>query len=216
MAKRTGRLTLGDIDFSINTPYLIKKNLSEARMRKEYTTLRDIAQKRLKVLEKAGETKSAFYKRWNNDFRDGVPKLKNVGKKELPYLLAELRGGIKSRSSTIKGLESQREQTSETLKSHGFDIPVDQLDDFGEYMKRYRDSKMDQVFASSIAVELYESVVRNAGKDNIDGYNATDLILKNWKQFYKDRKTIEKLDDANKQTYIQNTLKDIAYQLNEG
>lgn len=216
MAKRTGRLKLGDIDFSINTPYLIKKNLSEARMRKEYTTLRDIAQKRLKVLENAGETKSAFYKRWNNAFRDGVPKLKNVGKKELPYLLAELRGGIKSRSSTIKGLESQREQTSETLKSHGFDIPADQLEDFGEYMKRYRDSKMDQVFASSIAVELYESVVRNAGKDNIDGYNVTDLILKNWKQFYQDRKTIEKLDDANKETYIRNTLKDIAYQLNEG
>ena len=216
MAKRAGRLKLGDIDFSINTTYLIKKNLSEARMRKEYTTLRDIAQKRLKVLENAGETKSAFYKRWNNAFRDGVPKLKNVGKKELPYLLAELRGGIKSRSSTIKGLEAQREQTSATLKSHGFDIPADQLEDFGEYMKRYRDSKMDQVFASSIAVELYESVVRNVEEDNIDGYNATDLILTNWKKFYNDRKIIDKLDDANKETYIHNTLKEIAYKLNEG
>lgn len=80
----------------------------EKQLRKEYTRLRDIAEKRRKRLEKdygwtkAGKTES---------FR----KLKDIDRRDLPKALSELAKFVKAGTSTVSGQRKAQAKTTATL-----------------------------------------------------------------------------------------------------
>lgn len=77
--------------------------LDEKDLRREYTRYRDIAQKRLKRLKNEGFGNSNIV----NYFGGDVPKLKTLPDKEsIAFGLAELKGFIEAKQSTVKGMRA--------------------------------------------------------------------------------------------------------------
>lgn len=94
--------------------------LDEKELRKEYTRFRDMAQKRLKRLKNEGFGNSSIV----NYFGGDVPKLKSLPDKEaIAFGLAELKGFIDAKQSTVKGMriyiKEEREKAEKIDKRLG-------------------------------------------------------------------------------------------------
>ena len=151
-------------DYRWYTPSELKTKLElggehEKEVRKEYTRLRDISQKRLKRLAAAGYTDTEIYQRNYKHY----PTLKNIkSKSELAQRLSDLSRFVGSSQSTVKGIKERNKQTLETLKQHGYGfVNEGNLRDFGDFMEQYRDQLLDMDYDSGDAAELYRIVEKH-------------------------------------------------------
>lgn len=90
------------------TPYALE-SWPDSQMRKEYTRLRDIAQKRIKRLSKDPVSgTSDVYK----EFAGGFPTLKAMrgDRKALEQALADVARFVRSKGSTVGGARAEFEQ----------------------------------------------------------------------------------------------------------
>lgn len=126
---------------------------SEAEVRKEYTRLRDIAQKRLKRLEKAGYSELDVYKKNIKHY----PKLSDIkSKNELSSRLADLARFISSERSTVSGLKTIKEKSLKTLHEHGYDfVTPENYEQFARFMQEYRYQKLDMIYDSGEAADTF-------------------------------------------------------------
>ena len=114
MAFKRSNLTLGDV---WEYDYSILKNQDEKILRKEYSRLRDIAQKRLKRLSQSEWTWTQNYQR----YKGGFAKLSELeGKDDLAHELADLGHFVYNKASSISGLEEIREKSVKSLEENGY------------------------------------------------------------------------------------------------
>lgn len=146
------------------TPSEIKAKLEaggslEKEVRKEYTRLRDISQKRLKRLAAAGYTETDVYKKNVSHYL----KLKDIKtKSELAQRLSDLSRFVASSQSTVKGLKEREQKVLKTLRKSGYKyVNESNLSDFGEFMEYYRDAMYDLEYDSGDAADLYTVVEKN-------------------------------------------------------
>lgn len=173
------------------TPSEIKAKLEaggslEREVRKEYTRLRDISQKRLKRLAAAGYTDTEVYQKNVSHY----PKLKDIkSKSELSQRLSDLSRFIASSQSTVKGIKEREKKVLEKLHEHDFNFVTESnLSDFGEFMELYRDSMADmEGYDSGDAAELY-SVVEKHKLDPEKVAEAFDFYLENLEKLKKMRR----------------------------
>ena len=151
-------------DFDWYTPSNLKAMLEgdkelSSQVRKEYTRLRDVAQKRLKRLKAAGYEDTEGYKRNVVHY----PKLKDVKtKSELAQRLSDLSRFIRSELSTVSGIKERERKTLESLSEHGYDfVNEGNLSDFGDFMEQYRDQLLDMEYDSGDAAEVYEVAIKH-------------------------------------------------------
>lgn len=113
------------------TPYALE-SWPDNQMRKEYTRLRDIAQKRIKRLSKDPISgTSDVYK----EFAGGFPTLKAMlgDRKALEQALADVARFVRSKGSTVGGA---REEFAQKMKVGGIDVadvPEDQYASLSEW-----------------------------------------------------------------------------------
>ena len=158
MAKRA-RLSWAPEEY---TPSNIKAMLEagkESIVRKEYTRLRDISQKRLKRLKAAGYENTEVYRSNVNHY----PLLKNIkSKSELAQRLSDLSRFILSERSTVSGLKDLRSRRVKALHEHGFTFVDDSnYGEFAEFMEAYKNELLDMEYDSGDAAELYGVVVKH-------------------------------------------------------
>ena len=146
------------------TPSEIKAKLDaggalEREVRKEYTRLRDISQKRLKRIAAAGYENTDVYQKNVKHY----PKLKDIkSKSELAQRLSDLSRFVGSTQSTVKGLKEREKKVLKTLKKSGYKyINEFNLSDFGDFMEYYRDALYDLEYDSGDAADLYTVVEKN-------------------------------------------------------
>lgn len=126
---------------------------SDAEIRREYSRLRDIAQKRLQTLAK-NEPNSYAYKKNVGQY----PILAEAGTEGAKELLPQLARFIAAKTGTVTGIRAQRTAAIETLQEHGYDfINKSNIRQFGEFMEAYRADKALQVVGSPTVVELFEA-----------------------------------------------------------
>lgn len=115
MAKYTGRYIQFSFPISAYHPDALQSGYTEKELRREYSRLRDIAQKRLTRMGKTEWVQSQTYK-----YNVGhYPKLKDVGSKtELGWLLNDMARFLSSSAGSITGLEQERQRTLETLHAN--------------------------------------------------------------------------------------------------
>ena len=160
MKRRTASLTYED-DWYTPTSILTQiKTGNMKKVRKEYTRLRDISQKRLKRLEAAsmGDTQ-AYLKNVHH-----YPKLKDIKTKyELAGRVSDLSRFIKAEASTVSGQRQIRAKSIQTLHDHGYDFVNDtNIVDFGRFMEEYRKQKLEDMgYDSGDAAETYSVVVKH-------------------------------------------------------
>lgn len=132
---------------------------AEAAVRKEYTRLRDIAQKRLKRMGATMWADTQIYKRNVNHY----PKLKDIqSTSELAARLSDLSRYIVAQTSTISGLEAQMKKSLKTLHESGYGfVNRENYISFGNFMEEYRLQKLDEIYDSGDAADTYDALEKH-------------------------------------------------------
>ena len=136
--------------------------LPEKELRKEYTRLRDIGQKRIKRLLESEYKDSETARQW----KKGIPKLADLESSDIPFALAELHGLISSPYSTIRGQNAKRKEIRTRLESHypGLNLQGKKLQLFFDYMNMKTSQELEKIYGSDRQVLLF----KEAQKKNID------------------------------------------------
>lgn len=134
------------------------KAATENEARKEYSRLRDIAQKRLKRLRASPDTA-----RTPLAMNYSFPSLDAIGKDvhDVERQLARIHYFLSNPKSTLKGVRADRKaRTIESLIEHGFEIAAKDLDAFGEFMEWGRSQLTGYMLPSDELAEMYEETRR--------------------------------------------------------
>lgn len=142
-------------------PTKIKAEIQENRaaVRKEYTRLRDISQKRLKRLKAAGlDDTQAYLKNYKH-----YPKLKDIkSDSELASRLSDLSRFITAKASTVSGQKDIMQKSLSTLHDNGYNfVNEENFRPFGKFMEEYRHQMYDMSYDSGDAADLYGVVVKH-------------------------------------------------------
>ena len=128
---------------------------TDAEIRREYSRLRDIAQKRLQTLAR-NEPGSYAYKKNVGQY----PTLAELGTEGAREKLPMLARFIAAKTGTVVGIRQQRRAALETLQEHGYDfINAGNIRQFGEFMEAYRADKALHVVGSPDVVDLFGAAV---------------------------------------------------------
>lgn len=141
------------------TPYALETgDLPERQLRKLYTELRDIANKRIKRAQRAGYGQNIVIRQGAKK----IPKISEIGSAaELHYRIGETAMLLENPQSTITGLERLEQAKLETLVRHGYDFVNERnLQDFGRFMEWVRTYYQDQLYDSDAVARLYKTVTK--------------------------------------------------------
>ena len=186
-------------------------NVSSGDLRKEYSRLRIVANKRLNRMKDTRYQETQTY-------------LKNVGKyttiaqiekealkhadglpEELKKLYvdsiiakktADLYKMLTARTGSIKGMQQVEKETLERLREHGFTfLNKNNLRTFGEYMEQLRILHQGRNFDSERAAELFGTAVKK-------GINPLEVAadFEFWKAHEEDLAKMPKMKNAQKRT----------------
>ena len=139
-------------------------------MRSEYTRMRDVAQKRLKRLEKAFPESKAVQSHPN-----GFPKLKNLDPRDFPKAFAELAKFVKAKGSTVTGQKQIKEKTIKTWQDQGLNLNQKNYDKTIKILEQMRAMKI--VYGSDKAVELADSMLVFDDQQTNDWLDHLDYLL---------------------------------------
>lgn len=130
-------------------------SLSEKEIRDEYRRLRNIANKRIDRLGKAGYGQTQTYLRNVGSYK--APS--NYTMAELQYKLYQISKFVSAKSSTVSGMRLIEKEAIETLQEKGMGR-IKNLQDFGDFMSWARAKYKSSEFDSERAAEVYNEANR--------------------------------------------------------
>lgn len=119
------------------TMYRLGTKDDRATMRAEYTRMRDVAQKRLKRLEKQFPESQAL-----KEHAKGFQKLKDMNPKDFPKAFAELAKFVKAKASTVSGQKDIKQKTIAAWQKQGIDLNPKNYDMSMKILKEMRRQKI--------------------------------------------------------------------------
>lgn len=141
-------------------PYRLEQ-IDERALRKEYTRLRKIANKRLNRLQ-ASEYKETDLAK---EYAGGFALLADV--KDLPRELTQLARFVASERSSVTGLKRIDKQTVETLQEHGYSfVNTKNVRQFGAFMEEMRQAGLSKLYSSEFLANWW-SEKGVSKKDNV-------------------------------------------------
>lgn len=151
--------------------------LSEKEIRDEYRRLRNIANKRIDRLEKAGYGQTQAYLRNAGAYKSAS----NYTMAELHYKLYQISKFVAAKSSTVSGMRMIEKEAIGTLKEKGFGS-INNLVEFGDFMSWARTRYKNSDFDSERAAEVYNEAKRR--RIDIEEIKKDyELYRDNYKQF---------------------------------
>lgn len=182
MAKRKpAKLAFGSEDVYIPDYSFLTKNLglTDREIRREYTRLRNIANKRIKALSKSEFTDTRIYQL----NKEGFPSIKKLTQRMMVSYLAQLASFVTAKSSSVTGLRELQKQTIETLHEHGYTwVNKSNLKEFGDFMEQMRDKNIQKMYSSETIAEVWHAVKKHGV--------STDDVRANFDFWVKNRDSI--------------------------
>lgn len=125
-------------------PYRLQQ-MDESALRKEYTRLRKIANKRLARLQ-ASEYKQTDLAK---EYAGGFAILAEV--EDLPRELTQVARFVASERSSVTGLKRIDKKTIETLHQHGYTfVNAKNVGQFGAFMEEMRQAGLSKLYSSEL------------------------------------------------------------------
>ena len=146
-------------DYEIYYPYR-REQMDESALRKEYTRLRKVANKRLARLQASKYKDSELAK----EYAGGFEILANVA--DLPRELTMLARFVASEKSSITGLKRIEKQSISTLHQHGYTFVNDKnVGQFGAFMEEMRQAGYSKLYSSEFLANWWSEKGRSK-RDN--------------------------------------------------
>ena len=142
-------------------PYRLEQ-IDERALRKEYTRLRKIANKRLNRLQ-ASEYKETDLAK---EYAGGFALLADV--EDLPRELTKLARFVASERSSVTGLKRIDKQTISTLHEHGYTfVNAKNVHQFGAFMEEMRQAGLSKLYSSEFLANWWSEKSASM-RDNVD------------------------------------------------
>ena len=162
-------------DYDVYYPYRLEQ-MDESALRKEYTRLRKIANKRLARLQASKYKDTDLAK----EYAGGFEILANVA--DLPRELTTLARFVASEKSGISGLKRMETKAISTLHQHGYTfVNAGNVGQFGAFMEEMRQAGYSKLYSSEFLANWWsekgKSSRGNADKLKVefDKYVAKDM-----------------------------------------
>lgn len=127
-------------------------------VRREYTRLRAIANKRIKRLGESEFKDTEAYLR----NRYGFAKIENLPGQQILYNLNAVMRFLTAEAGSISGQKAIRSRTIETLHQHGYDfVNKTNFRQFAEFMEEVRAAAKDAMLSSEQVADFYEEQVKD-------------------------------------------------------
>ena len=148
-------------EYDVYYPYRLKQ-MDEGALRKEYTRLRKIANKRLNRLQASTYKETDLAK----EYAGGFALLADV--KDLPRELTQLARFVASERSSVTGLKRIDKQTVETLHQHGYTfVNAKNVGQFGAFMEEMRQAGLSKLYSSEFLANWWSEKGKSE-RDNVD------------------------------------------------
>ena len=141
-----------------------------ATMKAEYTRMRDVAQKRIKRLEKAFPETKAY-----QSHSKGFPKIKEIDKRDFAKAFADLYKFVHAKGSTVTGQRQIKEKTIRTWQDQGLNLNSKNYDKTIKVLEEMRRQKI--VYGSDKAVELADAMLGLNEQQTNDWLDHLDELL---------------------------------------
>ena len=134
----------------------IGAGIPQNEIKKEYTRLRDILNKRIQRINKSNFAGQGIA----GQFPQGLPKLAEIAPEDLPYLLQQAATALNSRGGSLKGLQIRQSETVKSLRERGYtNISDSNIRAFANFMEEARDRGLEKVYGSDTIATMYDSIV---------------------------------------------------------
>ena len=133
----------------------IGAGIPQNEIKKEYTRLRDILNKRIQRINKSDFAGQGIA----GQFPKGLPKLADIAPEDLPYLLQQAATALNSRSGSLKGLQTRQTETIKSLRERGYtNIDNSNIRQFASFMDEARDRGLEKIYGSDTIATMYDSI----------------------------------------------------------
>lgn len=133
----------------------IGAGIPQNEIKKEYTRLRDILNKRIQRINKSDFAGQGIA----GQFPKGLPKLADIAPEDLPYLLQQAATALNSRSGSLKGLQMRQSETVKSLRERGYtNIDNSNIRQFASFMDEARDRGLEKIYGSDTIATMYDSI----------------------------------------------------------
>lgn len=153
---------------------------TESELRKEYSRLRAIANKRITRLEKAGFGESSILERYGQ----GFAKTSSIAKGDTALIkkaLYEVAWFTTAERSTVSGERKAMAKEIRKLTESGYDfVTADNYYKFKRFMQEMRDSGMIDAYGSNRIAEIFPEV------ETTDPKAAVNAVRKMFGEYIKD------------------------------
>lgn len=151
-------------------------SLSDKELRKEYSRLRAIGNKRVKRLANSDWTHTDTYK-YNQEGFQTLSQLTNNS--EIRHELTRLARFVSSATSSIRGLQKQQKQTIETLQDNGYEfVNKSNIRQFLDFMEHARTSNGNRKYDSYGSATFFKQATEQGAKSQKELQDA----YKSWKR----------------------------------
>lgn len=144
---------------------------SYAAMKKAYTEMRDVAQKRLKRMGESEFSGSKTYQQYQGGFQ----KLKDIDKRDFAKAFSELSKFVGSKASSISGQRSIRDKTIATWREQGLNLNPRNYDKAIKILEEMRRRKI--TYGSDKVVELADTMLYLDDQQTADWLEHIDTLL---------------------------------------
>lgn len=160
--KGGGKARKSPLNLGKRSDYIPAKlnQMDEAMLRKEYSRLRDIAQKRIKRMEKDWDwTKTYKYNVYNYNKLSAIKD-----KRSLVHKLSDIARFLTADTGAVSGLVKQRNKAILTLHKHGYKfVNAKNWRDFSEFMTWAEDLAIGRMYDSSRIVDVWSASYKKLG-----------------------------------------------------
>lgn len=140
-------------------------------MRKEYSRMRDIAEKRIKRLSESEFTTSKALR----EHPEGFAKLKEIDARDLPKAFSELSKFIGAKGSSVTGQRQIREKTIRTWQEQGLNLNQKNYDKTIKILEEMRRRKI--VYGSDKAIEVANSMLEMDDQQTDEWLDHLEVLL---------------------------------------
>lgn len=150
-------------------------------VRAEYRRYRDIINRRIAALEKAGFGAMEFVTKNKGRFA----AISTLTQKQVEQNLARIKAALQYRGSTVTGAKFMRSKTIQSLQRAGYNINENNIAAFGRFMEKFRSTYGKRAYGSDKAAALFETIESASF--------SPDEIMQDFELFYENEKDVSRL-----------------------
>ena len=160
---------------------MAKYTKQQRAIRAEYRRYRDIINRRISALEKAGFGATEFVTKNKGRFA----AISTLTQKQVEQNLARIKAALQYSGSTVTGAKFLQAKAVLSLQKAGYNITPSNIAAFGRFMEKFRATYGKRAYGSDKAAALFDTI-------ESAGYSS-DEIMQDFELFYENEKKVKAL-----------------------